>query len=330
MSKKNYQKKHPNHDETYRPRLNTEEKAANHRKASAKHYQRNISEIREKKRIAMAARRAAAKLLKRRWDPPRRSKMVDDALGSNKDGSGLATPPLESTESQHLATGSSVGGVPSSVPFGILDREDSDSGGSSMAAVSQFLVQEPKPRELDLASEQLGINASPDSPTPDERIAVEALASMAQLETQQHHQNEGSDSILSLAEKLSSLGKSSASVERHAPRAEDTSREAIMALNAGRFAQPPTASEALCWLESGRDRAGFRINAFGTRANEEVELIVEVVVSGVGRSLTHGFRVANRLTRSITKSAASELRIKMGIPAFLLILNKATTCQQPP
>ncbi|KAJ7276909.1 hypothetical protein C8J57DRAFT_1223621 [Mycena rebaudengoi] len=259
--KKNCHKRHPDDAGTYRPRLNAEEKAANHRKASAAHYKRNITEIREKNRIQVAARRAAAKLRKRRWDPPRPSKDAEDVVASDGDEDSLVAPPLESTGSQLFLAGSSSGGVPSSIPFAILDREENYSEGSSMDAVAEFLAQgnsEPEPAGSDPPALELrAVNASSYSPTPDERIAMEALASMALMkEFQPPLPHDGSDSILSLAGMLSSLDNSASSkVEQQALRVEDTGRQAVTALNAGRSAHPPTALEVQHWLESGRDRA---------------------------------------------------------------------------
>ncbi|KAJ7262600.1 hypothetical protein C8J57DRAFT_1231963 [Mycena rebaudengoi] len=259
--KKNCHKRHPDDAGTYRPRLNAEEKAANHRKASAAHYKRNITEIREKNRIQVAARRAAAKLRKRRWDPPRPSKDAEDVVVSDGDEDSLVAPPLESTGSQLFLAGSSSGGVPSSIPFAILDREENYSEGSSMDAVAEFLAQgnsEPEPAGSDPPALELrAVNASSYSPTPDERIAMEALASMALMkEFQPPLPHDGSDSILSLAGMLSSLDNSASSkVEQQALRVEDTGRQAVTALNAGRSAHPPTALEVQHWLESGRDRA---------------------------------------------------------------------------
>ncbi|KAJ7227793.1 hypothetical protein C8J57DRAFT_1534863 [Mycena rebaudengoi] len=278
--KKNCRKKDPDDAGTYHPRLNPEEKALNHRKASAAHYKRNITELREKKRIQVAARRAAAKLRKRRWDPPRRSKAVDELVASDADTSGLATAPLESTRSQFILAGSSLGGVPSSIPFGILDMEENHSEGSSMAAVAEFLVTDLS--ELDPpAPEERALNSN--SPTPDERIAIEALASMA-LITQRQAQNDGSDSVLSLAGMLSSFCNSASSkVEQQALGVEDAARRAVTALNTGRSGDPATALEVQRWLESGRD-----LVESGAWMSARDATRVEVWSNGVDRASREG------------------------------------------
>ncbi|KAJ7233084.1 hypothetical protein C8J57DRAFT_1382905 [Mycena rebaudengoi] len=201
MSKrKNSRKKLPDDHSTYQPRLNTEEQAANHRKASAGYYKRNITEIREKRRIQVAERRAAAKLRKRRWDPPKRSKRVEDPISTDPHGSGLESPVVDELSR------SKVFAAPSSITFGPLDMNEASSDGSSFAAVEQ---QKSTP-SMSVAERPNNIRR-PESPTPDERIAVEVLASMAlfQAEPPLQNNNNNTDSVLSLAAMLSSFSNSS-------------------------------------------------------------------------------------------------------------------------
>ncbi|KAJ6610572.1 hypothetical protein B0H10DRAFT_2224846 [Mycena sp. CBHHK59/15] len=61
----------PKPSDTFCPTVSKEEKAARHRKASALHYARH-PEIREKKRLQQSEKRAAAKLKRRQWDPPKK------------------------------------------------------------------------------------------------------------------------------------------------------------------------------------------------------------------------------------------------------------------
>ncbi|KAJ7261849.1 hypothetical protein C8J57DRAFT_459014 [Mycena rebaudengoi] len=205
MSKrKNNRKKLPDDHSTYQPRLNTEEQAANHRKASAGYYKRNIAEIREKRRIQVAERRAAAKLRKRRWDPPKRSKRAEDPISTDPHGSGLESLVVDELSRSEVFT------APSStranlITFSHLDMNEASSDGSSFAAVEQ----EKNVSSMSVAERPNNIRR-PESPTPDERIAVEALASMALFQAEPLLQNNNStDSALSLAAMLSSFSNSS-------------------------------------------------------------------------------------------------------------------------
>ncbi|KAF8211723.1 hypothetical protein K438DRAFT_57055 [Mycena galopus ATCC 62051] len=63
---------------------------AQRRKASAKYYARH-PEVREKKRLQMAERRAAIKARRRQWDPPKKSKKPADPIELESE----AAPPLE-------------------------------------------------------------------------------------------------------------------------------------------------------------------------------------------------------------------------------------------
>ncbi|KAJ7029112.1 hypothetical protein C8F04DRAFT_1188046 [Mycena alexandri] len=59
----------------YRPRLTEAEKRERARVASAAHYRRH-PEVREKKRLLMRELRAARKLARRQWDPPKRTRIL--------------------------------------------------------------------------------------------------------------------------------------------------------------------------------------------------------------------------------------------------------------
>ncbi|KAJ6524636.1 hypothetical protein DFH09DRAFT_1096042 [Mycena vulgaris] len=58
---------------SYKPRLSEAEKKKRAREAVARHY-RNNPELREKNKLAKRALRAAKKLAKRKWDPPKKAK----------------------------------------------------------------------------------------------------------------------------------------------------------------------------------------------------------------------------------------------------------------
>ncbi|KAJ6466183.1 hypothetical protein DFH09DRAFT_1112381 [Mycena vulgaris] len=67
---------------SYKPRLSEAEKAKRARKAVATHY-RNHPELREKNKLAKRASRAAKKLAKRKWDPPKKQKVVTEEIMSS-------------------------------------------------------------------------------------------------------------------------------------------------------------------------------------------------------------------------------------------------------
>jgi hypothetical protein len=80
---------------------------------------------------------------------------------------------------------------------------EASSDGSSFAAVEQ---QKSAP-SMSVAERPNNIRR-PESPTPDERIAVEVLASMALFQAEpplQNNNNNNTDSVLSLAAMLSSF-----------------------------------------------------------------------------------------------------------------------------
>jgi hypothetical protein len=78
------------------------------------------------------------------------------------------------------------------------------SSDKSLAAVANFLEEQPSLSSMSMA-EAPNIVARPNSPTPDERIAVEVLASMALFQAEPLLQNNNTDSVLSLAAMLNSL-----------------------------------------------------------------------------------------------------------------------------
>ncbi|KAJ6462710.1 hypothetical protein DFH09DRAFT_1113857 [Mycena vulgaris] len=65
-------------------RLSEAEKAKRARKAVATHY-RNHPELREKNKLAKRASRAAKKLAKRKWDPPKKQKVVTEEIMSDEE-----------------------------------------------------------------------------------------------------------------------------------------------------------------------------------------------------------------------------------------------------
>ncbi|KAJ7291349.1 hypothetical protein C8J57DRAFT_1211817 [Mycena rebaudengoi] len=180
----------------------------------------------------------AAKLAKRRWDPPKRTKTLE----------------------AHISTDSDVdtGGVDSKVSGPELLPVHPRSSDVSLATVAILLEEQLTSSSMSIMAEAPNIVARPDSPTPDEHIAVEALASMALFQVEPPLDKERADSILSLAGKLSSLSDSS-NVRQPTQRVDTSIQERVAALNAGRAAHPLTALEMRNWTESGRDRreAGY-------------------------------------------------------------------------
>ncbi|KAJ7203719.1 hypothetical protein C8J57DRAFT_1259582 [Mycena rebaudengoi] len=203
----------PDDGATYRPRLDVEQQAANRHKASADHYKQyfacfteNTAQIREKLWIQVAERRAAAKLAKRRWDPPKRTKTLEAHISTDSD--------VDAGGVDSEVSGQEVFASPSlvradSIPFGLLDTMNESSSDASLAAVAILLEEQLTSSSMSIMAEAPNIVARPDPPTPDERIVVEALASMALFQVEPPLDKERADSILSLAGKLSSLSDSS-------------------------------------------------------------------------------------------------------------------------
>ncbi|KAJ7217442.1 hypothetical protein C8J57DRAFT_1537708 [Mycena rebaudengoi] len=92
MSKRHPDRARRNKDDpTYDTKLPKEERAQRHREAVQRHYKKNDTTIREKRRLQMAQKKAEKKLRRRRWDPPKKIKRVDSpVLSDNGDRSGPA------------------------------------------------------------------------------------------------------------------------------------------------------------------------------------------------------------------------------------------------
>ncbi|KAJ6491880.1 hypothetical protein DFH09DRAFT_1453147 [Mycena vulgaris] len=82
---------------SYKPRLSEAEKAKCARKAVATHY-RNHPELREKNKLAKRASRAAKKLAKRKWDPPKKQKVVTEEIMSSDEEIPTSDEEHEDTE----------------------------------------------------------------------------------------------------------------------------------------------------------------------------------------------------------------------------------------
>ncbi|KAJ6608380.1 hypothetical protein B0H10DRAFT_2068053 [Mycena sp. CBHHK59/15] len=134
-----------NDSKSYRPGLGDEEKARQHRKAQSEYYARS-SAARESRRVQAAGRRAAARLAKRRWDPPKKSRTSLPDIPSSP----------ASVES-HLER------LYARYPLGRISSWSSSS--SARPATSNEGTGDVVRRSV--------------SPTSDERIACDALATLA-------------------------------------------------------------------------------------------------------------------------------------------------------
>ncbi|KAJ7133264.1 hypothetical protein C8R44DRAFT_730444 [Mycena epipterygia] len=209
--RKSRRKVDPDPSENYSPRLSKEQKAVNHRKASAEYYARN-PQIREKRRVQAAEKRAGVKLKRRRWDPPKKNRgstispEPEDGAGT-KSGIGDAAPVEENLRVIALTGGSSGISHPG-LNFASEDPRVAETEGFINAG-----------REYVDTSSALGavVGGSAASPTSDERLVIDALATLANgvavaglgnTDAVDQH----SDSILHLADRLSSLESSVAAL----------------------------------------------------------------------------------------------------------------------
>ncbi|KAJ7076774.1 hypothetical protein C8R43DRAFT_966172 [Mycena crocata] len=166
--------------DNYRPRLSKEQKAENRRKASKSYYARYSSEgvwcmlVPVPLTDAAKTNRAAVKVARRRWDPPKAGQ----------------APPISPSSSIAL------GLVSPSLLYGALLFRDPH-GASSGSDDSAFRCMEAQRR---IPTSSSVVHPAPQTvPTPDERVAIEVLATMGKK-----HLTESEDSILRMANLLSS------------------------------------------------------------------------------------------------------------------------------
>ncbi|KAJ7217414.1 hypothetical protein B0H12DRAFT_1078827 [Mycena haematopus] len=168
--------------DTYSPRLNKTEQAARHRKAQAAYYARD-----------------AIKAGKRRWDPPRPPKsiaksIVDDPGELSDDHLDAETPGLPDGELWMVPSSSSS---PLPDPRGTMSWEEQDPAQEARLEYRHAAAAN---------STHFADRDSAGSPTSQERIAIEALASLAGPTAAQGTRGPVSvDSILEKAMQLSSL-----------------------------------------------------------------------------------------------------------------------------
>ncbi|KAJ7447605.1 hypothetical protein B0H11DRAFT_1929650 [Mycena galericulata] len=274
----------PNPESRYRPRLTAQEKAANHRIASAKHYARN-PEIRERRRIQVAEKRAAIKLNRRRRDPPKKLKGVESSNGeppaeveaddcpsrSENEADNRDFDPSYSKElysisetcrcvfpaSSRILTTQGLGSVEKHV------TNASESGNATTPSYEPSFWDARARSNINLqfpsveASEEVDRGTAP-SPTPDERIASQALAALATgvALSALSPRAPSTDSILDMANQLSALSSSTAagplsppSILRgnvDCPSSVQLALMQVAALNSGGLT-PPTEEDAAQW-----------------------------------------------------------------------------------
>ncbi|KAJ7114169.1 hypothetical protein C8R43DRAFT_961409 [Mycena crocata] len=155
----NKHKKHPPNDsKTFRIGLETEEKVLRHRKAQSEYYARN-PDARVRRRERAAEARAAAKLKKRRWDPPKAKRMPPLSISE-----GRASVGRSKCSGEQIATASSTF---KDDPFDFQDpRAHTDSG----MDVGEHAV----------ASDVDAVVGTAASPTSEEFLALSALAQLAE------------------------------------------------------------------------------------------------------------------------------------------------------
>ncbi|KAJ7506701.1 hypothetical protein B0H11DRAFT_2219387 [Mycena galericulata] len=220
MSKRKSRRKTiPKPDSRYRPKLTAPEKAFNHRIASAKHYARN-PDIRERRRIQVAEKRAAIKLNRRRRDPPKKLKAVESCNGEppadievddclSRNGNEVENgdyEPSYSKESRRVSETLSVEKNPANT---------SESGNATTPSYEPSFWDTRARSYINLrfpsveASEEVARGTAP-SLTPDEHIASQALAALATgiALSALSLRAASVDSILRMADQLSALSSS--------------------------------------------------------------------------------------------------------------------------
>ncbi|KAJ7233878.1 hypothetical protein B0H12DRAFT_1239234 [Mycena haematopus] len=204
-------------------RLNKTEQAARHRKAQAAYYARNAPVLRERSRIAMGEKKDAIKAGKRRWDPPRPPKsiaksIVDDPGELSDDHLDAETPGLPDGELWMVPSSSSS---PLPDPRGTMSWEEQDPAQEARLEYRHAAAAN---------STHFADRDSAGSPTSQERIAIEALASLAGPTAAQGTRGPVSvDSILEKAMQLSSLRSSDAAVQRGETSAQIIAAPALLA-----------------------------------------------------------------------------------------------------
>ncbi|KAJ6452901.1 hypothetical protein DFH09DRAFT_1351458 [Mycena vulgaris] len=184
----------------YKPQLSAEEKASRHRQAVRESYARK-PEVRERRRIEMAEKRAAIKANRRRWDKPKPTHVVQEDPTTNFDCQG---------EESDLPN---RGGSTSAEGEVLLARSDcEDIRGERVTPLSDGSVARARTSSqvgrtgADVLEEKERARESHDgavnSPTSAERVAIEALTALGKPPGVP-----SIDSVLEKALQLSSISR---------------------------------------------------------------------------------------------------------------------------
>ncbi|KAJ7503650.1 hypothetical protein B0H11DRAFT_2222278 [Mycena galericulata] len=268
MSKRKSRRKIiPKPDSRYRLKLTAQEKALNHRIASAKHYARN-PDIRERRRIQVAEKRAAIKLNRRRRDPPKKFKAVESGNGEpradievddclSRSGNEVENgdyEPSYSKESRRVSETLSVEKNPANTSESSNTTTPSYEPSFWDTRARSFINLRFPSME---ASEEVARGTAP-SLTPDEHIASQALAALATgvALSALSPRAASVDSILWMADQLSALSSSAARVplspasgwQGNVDSLSSVQRALrhVAALNSG-VLTPPTEEDATLW-----------------------------------------------------------------------------------
>ncbi|KAJ7467364.1 hypothetical protein B0H11DRAFT_1921401 [Mycena galericulata] len=245
----------PDPNGTYSPRCSAEEKAASHRKASAKYYARH-PHIRERRRIQVAEKSAEKKAKKRRWDPPKRPKAVSTLVGSSSNASGIERAAEVGARNDQPLDSQIHDEPQASVTQGAAAPEGASHTGTTPShepsfwdpRSRSFLNIQFSPREVSEKGDA-GTAASPNS---DERIASQALAALATGVPQAHLSESSLELGVQLTPARSSPAASPSRAVRNFSTGIDCLSAAQMALmhvahrNSGPLT-PPTEEDAARW-----------------------------------------------------------------------------------
>ncbi|KAJ6582504.1 hypothetical protein DFH09DRAFT_1439250 [Mycena vulgaris] len=169
-----------------------EKKAKSHRKASAAYDARNLEATRERRRLRMAATRAAAKLKRRQWDPPKPPRVRTPSPAASDDSEAIVDLPVEEGALWELRT-ENIRILEAQMEPRIRELEALHNTGAQLNLVSEMGVE---------------LTASLNS---DEHVALAALAGMAggavgDTQDPEVDADVEVDSILEMARLLSSHG----------------------------------------------------------------------------------------------------------------------------
>ncbi|KAJ7450109.1 hypothetical protein FB451DRAFT_1410455 [Mycena latifolia] len=240
MAKRKGKKKKVQDDEEYDPaakRLNAEERAERRRATDRARYHRN-PQIREKKRVQMAEKRAAVRARRRQWDPPKKTRgevqLDTEEFHSFLEAHRGRTP-------SHSLTAPTTGNQ-IDASFSIENsghKEDRGSGAPACATSAELLativLAEMARARVAAVGQQ------------DDRISLLALATQPSPVSLPE---DAEDSVLALAMQLSSTRSSAARCQAstESPR-QETGDDTLQVLPPG--VSPLTAKQSLRLQDSG-------------------------------------------------------------------------------